>query len=456
MAEPYDVIIVGGGVTGTALAYALGRYTSAKRLLLIEKYGDIATLNSNGINNSQTLHTGDVETNYAIEESRHVKESASRVLRYVQDMPAAERAGIIQECQKMVLGVGDEETEVLEGKYDGLKTVFPGLKKLDRAGLEKIEPNTVKGRDPGEKVLALLSDTGYMVDFGALAKSYLSRARHGATALDVKFNTRAVKAEKVPGGHSIVTNNGTFEGRFVVFASGTYSLYFAKRMGYDENLSILSVGGGFYVTPRVLKGKVYRVQKGGIPFAAVHGDPDITNPNVTRFGPTVNVPLELEVRKAGTFMDYLKTFDIDLATAESLARILSNRDISRILRLNMAYKIPALGQYLFLKHEAAKIVPKLRYSNLKFDRRVGGIRPQIIDENLKSFTLGASKIRGEGVLFIITPSPGATSSLQSAMDDSMYIAEKLGLRFERERCEAELGPINTEHATSKVEQHKQI
>lgn len=456
MVDPYDVIIVGGGVTGTALAYTLSRYTNAKRILLIEKYGDIATLNSNGINNSQTLHVGDVETNYSIDESRHVKESASRVLKYTGALPAAERESIIQKCQKMVLGVGDEEVEALEGKYSGLTGVFPGLKKLDRAALAKVEPNTVKGRDQNEKVIALLSDTGYMVNFGLLAKSYLSKAQAGKCRMEVKLNTRAMKIKESGRGYSVITNTGSYEGRFVVFASGTYSLYFAKQMGYDQNLSILSVGGGFFVTPRVLNGKVYRVQKGGIPFAAVHGDPDITDPSITRFGPTVNVPLELEVRKAGTFIDYLRTLDIDLATAESLINILANRDISRILRMNVAYKVPALGKYLFLKNEAARIVPSLKYSDLRFDRKVGGIRPQIIDENMRFFTLGASKIRGEGALFIITPSPGATSSLQSAIDDTMYIASKLDLQFDRVKCEAELGPINQEHAAMKIEQHKQI
>jgi malate dehydrogenase (quinone) len=455
--EPYDVIIVGGGVTGTALAYTLSRYTNAKRLLLIEKYSDIATLNSNGINNAQTLHVGDVETNYSLEESKHVKESASKLSRYAAMLPEEERGRVIQPCQKMVLGVGDNEVKVLEGKYDDLKTIFPGLKKIGRAELEKIEPNTIKGRDPKESVLALLSDTGYMMNFGLLAKSFLSRAEDSKQVrLDVKLNTKALSVKAAQLGHSVVTNNGTFEGRFVVFAAGTYSLYFAKQIGYNENLSILSVGGGFYVTPRVLNGKVYRVEEGGIPFAAVHGDPDITDPNITRFGPTVNVPLELEVRKPGTFMDYMKTFNKNLSTAESLLRILGNKDISRILRLNISYKIPAIGQYLFLKHEAARIVPSLKYSDLKFDRRVGGIRPQIIDENLKSFTLGASKIRGEGMLFIITPSPGASSSLQSALDDTMHIAERIGLRFDRERCESELGPINDEHLRIKAQQHKQM
>jgi hypothetical protein len=47
------------------------------------------------------------------------------------------------------------------------------------------------------------------------------------------------------------------------------------------------------------------VQKGGIPFAAIHGDPDITDPNINRFGPTVTLPLELE-RRHNDVLSYLK------------------------------------------------------------------------------------------------------------------------------------------------------
>ncbi len=50
----FDVVIVGGGITGTALAYTLAKYTDIKSVAILEKYGSLSPLNSNARSNSQT------------------------------------------------------------------------------------------------------------------------------------------------------------------------------------------------------------------------------------------------------------------------------------------------------------------------------------------------------------------------------------------------------------------
>ena len=70
----FEVVIVGAGITGCALAYTLARYTNIKSIALIEKYEDVSTLNSKGTSNSQTIHAGDIETNYTLEKLQLQKE----------------------------------------------------------------------------------------------------------------------------------------------------------------------------------------------------------------------------------------------------------------------------------------------------------------------------------------------------------------------------------------------
>ncbi len=438
----YDVIIVGGGITGCALLYTLSKYTSIKSILLLEKYGSLASLNSNASSNSQTLHFGDIETNYTREHSLKTKEDAERVLYYAKRLHGDARRRIIMPVQKMVLGVGDEEVESLEERYHSwLKHIFPGLRIIGRNELSKIEPNVVNGRDKGEKVGALLSDKGYMVNFGLLAKRLAADARARGKTIDIMLNAKVISARPQVSGYKVVTDKGDFTGSFVEFAAGSYSLYFAKVMGYDKGLTILSVGGDFFYSKRVLRGKVYRVQKGGIPFAAVHGDPDITKPGITRFGPTVTVPLELEKGHPETFVDYAKVFDFNEPTFESISNILFNKDIEAILRRNVVYALPEIGKYEFLKNEAGVIVPSLKLGDIHFASGTGGIRPQIIDEKKRSLLLGASKLYGDNVIFNVTPSPGASSSLGSGLEDSMLIAETLGKEMLTDKYEKEMGPI---------------
>lgn len=56
----HDVLIIGGGISGSALLYLLARYTDLQTIALLEKYPTIASINSHGSNNSQTLHCGDI------------------------------------------------------------------------------------------------------------------------------------------------------------------------------------------------------------------------------------------------------------------------------------------------------------------------------------------------------------------------------------------------------------
>ncbi len=442
--EIYDVIIVGGGITGASLLYTLTRYTKIKKILLLEKYDDLATLNSNSRNNAQTLHFGDIETNYSFEEAARIKNEAERVLRYFKLQDPRVRNETIKKCQKMVLGIGGEEIEFLDELYKTrLKRLFPSSMKLERKDIARLEPYVVRNRSKDEEIGALLSKTGYMIDFGKMTHMFASQAEsEGGGRARILFNARVMGMEKKGSRYRVYTSKNEYFSRFVVFATGSYSLYFAKSIGIDKNLSILSVGGGFYTSKRVLNGKVYRVQKGGIPFAAVHGDPDIADENITRFGPTVNIPPMLEKKHLNTVIDYIKTFDFDMPTMVSLEKILFNKDIKKIIANNIGYGIPVIGKYSFLKKEAARIVPSLKYGNLKLHGDIGGIRPQMIDENKQSLVLGAGKIKHDGVIFNITPSPGASSCLANSLKDMQYISDYLGEEFNKSRYEAELGKID--------------
>ena len=101
--NPYDVAIIGGGISGTALLFLLARYTDLSRIGLIEKYPSIASVNSHGRNNSQTLHCGDIETNYTLEKALVVQSSANMLAQYALHFTDTEK--VLIKYPKMVLGV---------------------------------------------------------------------------------------------------------------------------------------------------------------------------------------------------------------------------------------------------------------------------------------------------------------------------------------------------------------
>ena len=132
MTEKYDLIIVGGGISGAALLYSVAKFTDIERVALLEKEDEIAAINSHHTNNSQTLHFGDIETNYTLEKAEEVKEGAEMLAGYLENVDPDRE--MHSKRSKMVLAVGDEEVESLEERYyeEGFGDLYPKLRDIDR------------------------------------------------------------------------------------------------------------------------------------------------------------------------------------------------------------------------------------------------------------------------------------------------------------------------------------
>jgi malate dehydrogenase (quinone) len=442
----HDVVIVGGGASGTALLYVLAKYTSIKRIALIEKYPDIGSVNSHATQNSQTLHVGDIETNYSLEKVRHVKPAALFVKKYVESLPAGEGKGIMRTVQKMVLGVDVSEVGLLSRRFDELKTLFPTLEKLDAEGIAKVEPEVMRARKAGEPILALFNSEGYTVDFGALAKAFVRSTSEIAQERTSVFLGREVASiEKSESGYLLRTSSGNIRARVVIVDADAYSLRFAKRMGYGRQYSLIPIAGTFFFSPERLRGKVYTVQDPRMPFAAVHGDSDLTASEKTRWGPTARFLPVLESNNLLTMGAYFGSSGLHrIRTWVSFAVILFNPVRFFYLVRNFFYDLPFVGKYFFAPN-VRKIIPSIRSRDLKRARGYGGMRLQRVDTTTREILLGEGKIVGENIIFNMTPSPGASVCLYNAMRD----AEQIEKFFEGKypfRMQEMLDDLCTEHA----------
>ncbi|MBD1850710.1 FAD-dependent oxidoreductase [Leptolyngbya sp. FACHB-711] len=437
----YDVVVIGGGVAGTALLYSLAKFTDLKRVALVEKYSGVAAVNSKATNNSQTIHCGDIETNYSLEKALKVRRSAQMVVRYGAELSDEMRDRVIYKFPKMVLGVGSQECEFLRQRYEQFKPHFTGMSLLEKSQIAEVEPHVVQvnGQARPEELVAIgIQDEYTAVNYGALSQSFVELAQtvEGKT-IDLKLGTLVQAIETAGANYRIVTPNETLTARFVVVSAGGHSLLFAHKMGIGLEYSCLPIAGNFYFTPQVLNGKVYTVQNDKLPFAAIHGDPDVTVPGKTRFGPTaLPMPL-LERYDWKTAFDYLQVLRLDSTVMAVLWDLFKVRDIRNYIFKNMAFEMPVVDRRLFLQ-DVRKIVPSLQLEDLEFARGVGGIRPQLIDRTQRKLILGQAEIDpGNGIRFNITPSPGATTCLGNAEHDILRIQEHLGCEFDRSWFEAE-------------------
>jgi malate dehydrogenase (quinone) len=440
LTQRYDVLIVGGGVVGTALLYTLSKYTDIKDIGLIEKYPDFGLVNSASYNNSQTLHFGDIETNYSIEKARSVKRMADMVMKYLEhEKTVSPGSKIFSKYSKMVLAVGTHQVAELKKRFPPFSELFPKLRMIGKEEIGKLEPRVVEGRDPRQEILALVTEDGYTVDFKRLCHSFVDNALKKNPSLDIQLNTKLLKISKNGDMYTVTTNKGKIECAVVVIAAGGHSLMIAKSLGYGKNLAVLSMAGSFYTAPKVLNGKVYTIQVPKLPFAAIHGDPEVHSEDITRFGPTAKPIFQLERHNMSTFFEYWKTFGLGIKPIISLISIVFDKVLLSYIFMNVLYDLPYIGRRLFIK-EIRRIVPSLRLSELRYAKGIGGTRPQIVNNTTRKLEMGEAKLAGDKIIFNITPSPGASTCLGNAYSDTQEIIKFLGnkYRFEKEVFEKDL------------------
>ncbi|MFM7085479.1 MAG: FAD-dependent oxidoreductase, partial [Cyanobium sp.] len=391
-----EVLIVGGGVCGTALLFSLARYTDLAHLTLVERRDWLAQVNSRASSNSQTIHCGDIETNYSLEKALTVKRTADMIGRYAELLEPDEASRCVFRTPKMVLAVGERECAFLRQRFLTFSPHFPAMEWLEREQITDWEPAValVDGAPRPEAIAAIgIRRSPTAVDYEALSESFVGQARlaleGSGRSLALRLNTevrRIVAEGEDPAAPrsfrvEIADHNGRrwLRARHVVVNAGAHSLLMAQQMGYGLQYSCLPVAGSFYFTPDLLRGKVYTVQNDRLPFAALHGDPDVRSAGKTRFGPTALLLPLLERYRPASFWQFLRVLRLDFSVLAVLWQLFGDATIRNYILRNLLFEVPWLRRRLFLA-DARKIVPGLQLQDLRFAEGYGGVRPQLIDK----------------------------------------------------------------------------
>jgi malate dehydrogenase (quinone) len=346
---------------------------------------------------------------------------------------------------KMLLGVGDEEVAFVKERFDLIFDLYPTLMKVGPDDIADIEPNValVDGELREESIYGLYNPEGWAIDYGKVTENCVAQAQEvKEKTVEVKLSSEAIKLTRTENGFEVKVKNGdTLHCKFLVVSAGTYSLHLAQTMGKGKHFSVLPVSGSFYFAPEVLHGKVYTVQNPKLPFAAIHGDPDMTKPNTTRFGPTALMLPVLERFNAKSAVGFLESFHFSKGTALTLFRLMKDKDIREFIYENIGYEVPIHGKKSFLK-QVVKIVPSMQLDDLDFAEHTTGVRPQLIDEEKGELLMGAAKFSdGDGVIFNMTPSPGATSAFANAAEDLVAVTQYLDRQINTESFKTVFGVL---------------
>ena len=203
----YDVIIIGGGVSGAAAARELSRYKV--RACVLEKEEDVCCGTSKA--NSAIVHAGYDAAEGSLMAKLNVRGSE------MMEQLAKELDFPFERIGSLVICLSAEDMPGLKKLYDrGIKNGVKGLQILSREEVLEMEPNVT------ENVYAALyaPTSGIVCPFSlniALAENAFENG------VEFRFNTEVQNIIKTENGYELVTDNGNYQTKCVVNAAGVYA-----------------------------------------------------------------------------------------------------------------------------------------------------------------------------------------------------------------------------------------
>lgn len=256
----HDIIIIGGGVSGAAVARELSRYDAD--ILLLEKEEDVccgtSKANSGIVHAGYDAAVGSLKAKLNVRGNELLKELAQEL-----DFPFEQKGSLVV-CRS------EAEVQKLEALYErGIANGVPGMRILGREEALSLEENL-----SDDVCAALYAPTaGIVCPFGLNIALAENAAVNG---VKFQFETKVQEIKKIDGGYELLTNKGKYQVRAVVNAAGVYAdqlhnmvsqiklhitprrgdyCLFDKRVGAHVGRTIFplpgKMGKGILVTPTV-------------------------------------------------------------------------------------------------------------------------------------------------------------------------------------------------------------
>ena len=203
----YDIIVIGGGVTGTCIARELSKYQV--NMCLIEKGDDVASGTSKA--NSGVIHSGfDAKPGTLMAKLNVRGNELLYKLAPQLDFPVKQNGALVV-CTDPAQR-GDLDRLLDQAHKNGV----PGVRIIEREEVLAMEPNLTPNT-----VAALYAPTGGVICPFNLAIAMGENA--AVNGCEFKFETKVEKIIRKDGYYEVVTNKGTFETTAVVNAAGVYA-----------------------------------------------------------------------------------------------------------------------------------------------------------------------------------------------------------------------------------------
>lgn len=233
----YDIMIVGAGVCGCAIARELSRYQL--KIAVLEKALDVCEGTSKA--NSGIAHAGydakpgTLKAKLNVEGSRKMKALSEEL-----DFPYRQNGSLVLCFDEQ----GKNKLEEL--KKRGEQNGVADIRILNREEVLTLEP------EAGDQVVAALyaKEGAIVCPFGLTIALAENAAVNG---VEFRFGTKVEKIEKTISGFLIGTNSGSFETKLVINAAGVYADEL-HNMVSKEKIKLVPRRGEYLLCDKLAKG----------------------------------------------------------------------------------------------------------------------------------------------------------------------------------------------------------
>ena len=392
-----DIIIIGGGIVGLATAYQFTLDYPLLKITLLEKEQQLAAHQTG--HNSGVLHTGIYYKPGSLK-ALNCLEGKSRM----EDFCSKEEIDF-EICGKVIVAISEAELPALETIYQRGRTNGVSCEMINSEKLHELEPH-VAG------IKAVHVPEAGIVDYGLVCKRF---AKHLQNNEDNQIHC-STKVIGIRHSDNIVveTEQGEFEGRFLVNCAGLYSDKITAMTQPPESKIIPFRGEYYEVRPEkhhLCRNLIYPVPDPSFPFLGVH------------FTRMINGSLECGPNAVLAFAR--EGYTRSTINVLELAEVLS---YPGFIRLAAKYWRAGAGEMWRSFSKAAfvralqRLVPEISADDL--ETAPAGIRAQAVLSNGKlvdDFLIQENK----NIINVCNaPSPAATSSLNIGKHIVDIVAER--------------------------------
>lgn len=381
----YDYLVIGAGIIGLNIAKNLKERFPQSKILVIEKEKEVA-MHSSG-RNSGVLHAGFYYTANSLK-AKFTKEGNLALKNFCK-----QRNLKINECQKVVVAVDEEELKGLEelkrrGDINGVELIW-----LDEKELEKLYPNIKTYKK------ALLCPSTATVNPKAVTCEFAKVINE--LGVELILDCKYLGSSK----NLVKTSKGDFEAKKVINCAGLYADKIARDFGFSKDFVIIPFKGIYLKDKNNISNlttNVYPVPDLKNPFLGVHYT--LTVDNESKIGPTAIPAFWRENYKGFDNFSFSEFFEILFyETKLFITNAFSFRKLafSEIKKYNLSY----------FKNLAKKLTKNMNHDGYN-SWSTPGIRAQLLNKNTLELVQDFVVESDENSVHVLNAvSPAFTSSI---------------------------------------------